>query len=168
MSPDPDIDHGGALWRDDVGTQAAVYRADVDGDTAFGVVQGEQALYHVRKFQDRAGPGVGIESCMCRASVHGDSEPADAFSRGFQITIRSERGLKDENPFADACNAPNVAGRFAAADFLVRIQKNNGSQCWPETEFTDGSQCKQHLRDAAFHIVHSGAVHNVLLALERH
>ena len=78
---DTHVDDRSGGGRDDVGTQAAVDRADVHRDAVGGVVQREQALHLTGELEDRADPVLEVGARVRWPSVDREREAADALAR---------------------------------------------------------------------------------------
>ena len=118
------VDHGGAFRRDHVGAQAAVDGADIDRHTTLEVVECEQLLDHVRKFEDCARARPGIEPGVRGFAMHRHGEAADALAGGFQLPGRPERRFEHEHAVHGRGQFLDIAPALTAADFLVGIEEH--------------------------------------------
>ncbi len=110
---DANADARGRLGRDDVRAQAAVDRADVDGDAVRGIVEREQLLDLVGELEDRAGSLLEARPRMRGTPVHGDLETADTFTCDLQPAFRAFATFEDEGAFGSACQRSDHSFRVS-------------------------------------------------------
>ena len=124
----PHVGHSFAVRSDNVCVDAAVDRANVDGDATVRIVEREQALDNVGQLEDRAGSALRIEPGVRGLAEHRDREATNALAAGFYLAEFTHRRLEYKRSFRTACQHADVVRGCPAADLLVGVDEDHRRQ----------------------------------------
>lgn len=156
------------LGRDHAREMTPVDRSDVDGDSAFVVVQRKQPLDLVRELEDRADALLGARAAVCRPAVHLQAKPADPLAPGLQLALRSRGRLEDECAAGAARQLPHERRGLDAAGLLVRVHEQDRRDGRCRSGRAQRSKCERELDEPALHVVRAGAVEACVVDSRHH